>query len=96
MLSIWECTNDAPSFPVAEHVGGDMFKSAPQGDAIFIKFILPFVVHKLPCAKRSGFWIPVIQVFASFNLVLSIVMSVNFLKFEKTLVTVLLHFGSLN
>ncbi|KAM5568050.1 regulator of G-protein signaling 1 [Rosa sericea] len=47
------------------------------------RLILPFVVHKLPCAKRSGFWIPVIQVFASFNLVLSIVMSLNFLKFEK-------------
>ncbi|XP_041012207.1 regulator of G-protein signaling 1 [Juglans microcarpa x Juglans regia] len=47
------------------------------------RFILPFVVHKVPRTKNSGFWIPVIQVFASFNLLLSIVMSVNFLKFKK-------------
>ncbi|KAG6713793.1 hypothetical protein I3842_05G171600 [Carya illinoinensis] len=47
------------------------------------RLILPFVVHKVPRTKNSGFWIPVIQVFASFNLLLSIVMSVNFLKFKK-------------
>ncbi|KAF5450170.1 hypothetical protein F2P56_030542 [Juglans regia] len=47
------------------------------------RFILPFVVHKVPRTKNSGFWIPVIQVFASFNLLLSIVMSLNFLKFKK-------------
>ncbi|KAG2708005.1 hypothetical protein I3760_05G171800 [Carya illinoinensis] len=47
------------------------------------RLILPFVVHKAPRTKNSGFWIPVIQVFASFNLLLSIVMSVNFLKFKK-------------
>ncbi|XP_062020415.1 caffeic acid 3-O-methyltransferase-like [Rosa rugosa] len=31
---------DAPSYPGVEHVGGDMFKSVPQGDAIFMKWIL--------------------------------------------------------
>ncbi|KAM5562149.1 zinc finger BED domain-containing protein DAYSLEEPER-like [Rosa sericea] len=34
----------------AEHVGGDMFESVPQGDAIFIKFILPSSFRQLqPC-----------------------------------------------
>ncbi|CAL8994078.1 unnamed protein product [Prunus brigantina] len=47
------------------------------------RLILPFAIHKIPLPKRSSFWIPVIQIFASFNLLLSIVMSVNFLKFEK-------------
>ncbi|BFG19062.1 hypothetical protein CerSpe_053360 [Prunus speciosa] len=31
---------DAPSYPGVEHVGGDMFVSVPQGDAIFMKWIL--------------------------------------------------------
>ncbi|KAL6294361.1 hypothetical protein ACE6H2_002503 [Prunus campanulata] len=47
------------------------------------RLILPFAIHKIPIPKRSSFWIPAIQIFASFNLLLSIVMSVNFLKFEK-------------
>ncbi|RLM84848.1 caffeic acid O-methyltransferase [Panicum miliaceum] len=32
--------SDAPPFPGVEHVGGDMFKSVPSGDAIFMKWIL--------------------------------------------------------
>ncbi|XP_059445310.1 regulator of G-protein signaling 1 [Corylus avellana] len=47
------------------------------------RLILPFLVHEVPRTKNSGFWIPVIQVFASFNLVLSIVVSYGFLRFEK-------------
>ncbi|KAJ9709645.1 hypothetical protein PVL29_001233 [Vitis rotundifolia] len=50
---------------------------------LLIKATLPFLVHKVPRPKGSGFWIPVIQVFASLNLLLSIVMSINFLKFKK-------------
>ncbi|XP_071904379.1 caffeic acid 3-O-methyltransferase-like isoform X2 [Coffea arabica] len=30
----------APAYPGVEHVGGDMFESVPQGDAIFMKWIL--------------------------------------------------------
>ncbi|CAJ1976044.1 unnamed protein product [Sphenostylis stenocarpa] len=30
----------APSYPGVEHVGGDMFKNVPKGDAIFMKWIL--------------------------------------------------------
>lgn len=30
----------APPFPRVEHVGGDMFKSVPKGDAILLKWIL--------------------------------------------------------
>lgn len=30
----------APEIPGVEHVGGDMFESVPQGDAIFMKWIL--------------------------------------------------------
>ncbi|CDP19755.1 unnamed protein product [Coffea canephora] len=32
----------APVYPGVEHVGGDMFESVPQGDAIFMKWILHF------------------------------------------------------
>ncbi|GLU06140.1 hypothetical protein SLE2022_231960 [Rubroshorea leprosula] len=51
---------------------------------LIARSILPCVLHKIPRTKGSGFWIPVIQVFASFNLLLSIVISVHFLKFKKT------------
>ncbi|KAJ8773588.1 hypothetical protein K2173_005834 [Erythroxylum novogranatense] len=44
---------------------------------------VPFLVHKISRTNGSGFWIPVIQVFGSLNLLLSIVMSVNFLKFKR-------------
>lgn len=50
---------------------------------LLARVILPFVVHKVPRIKGSGFWIPVIQVFASFNLLLSLAMSANFLKFQR-------------
>ncbi|KAG5521954.1 hypothetical protein RHGRI_034242 [Rhododendron griersonianum] len=33
----------------------------------------PFLIHKVPLPKGSNFWLPVIQVFASLNLLLSIV-----------------------
>ncbi|KAI3783706.1 hypothetical protein L1987_42792 [Smallanthus sonchifolius] len=33
-------TRYAPPYPGIEHVGGDMFKEVPQGDAIFMKWIL--------------------------------------------------------
>ncbi|KAJ0095778.1 hypothetical protein Patl1_16825 [Pistacia atlantica] len=36
------------------------------------KSLLPFLVHKVPRIQGSGFWIPLIQVFASFNLLLSL------------------------
>lgn len=45
--------------------------------------ILPFLVHNVPRIKGSGFWIPVIQVFASFNLLLAITLSDNFVNFKK-------------
>ncbi|XP_065873796.1 regulator of G-protein signaling 1 isoform X2 [Euphorbia lathyris] len=45
--------------------------------------IYPFLIHKVPRINGSGFWIPVIQIFASFNLLLSLVMSVNLLDFRK-------------
>nr|AFK33753.1 unknown [Medicago truncatula] len=51
---------------------------------LLIWSIFPFIVHKVPRTKGSGFWIPVIQVVASFNLLLSIMMSHNFFKFEKS------------
>lgn len=44
---------------------------------------IPCLIHKVPRPKRSSFWLPAVQVFASFNLLLSIVISVNFLKFKK-------------
>lgn len=42
--------------------------------------IFPFLVHKVPRTKGSGFWLPVIQVVASFNLLLSIVVNKFFMS----------------
>ncbi|CAN0929305.1 Regulator of G-protein signaling 1 [Linum grandiflorum] len=47
------------------------------------KSVVPCLVHSVPRTNGSGFWFPVIQLFGSFNLLLSLVMSVNFLKLEK-------------
>ncbi|CAI0627204.1 unnamed protein product [Linum tenue] len=45
--------------------------------------VFPCLVHKVPRTNGSGFWFPVFQVFGSFNLLLSLVLSINFLKLEK-------------
>ncbi|KAJ0038872.1 hypothetical protein Pint_23618 [Pistacia integerrima] len=46
------------------------------------KSLLPFLVRKVPRIQGSGFWIALIQVFASFNLLLSLMMSASFFKFR--------------
>ncbi|XVF43829.1 hypothetical protein PTKIN_Ptkin02bG0071600 [Pterospermum kingtungense] len=51
---------------------------------LIVKSTFPFLIHKVPRAKGSAFWIPTIQVIASFNFLLSIVMADNFLKYEKS------------
>ncbi|KAL9246549.1 hypothetical protein vseg_020067 [Gypsophila vaccaria] len=43
----------------------------------------PFLIYNLSIPKGSAFWIPAIQIVASFNLLASTVMSVNLIKFEK-------------
>ncbi|KAK4264991.1 hypothetical protein QN277_026101 [Acacia crassicarpa] len=45
--------------------------------------MFPFLVDNVPRTTGSSFWIPLIQVVASFNLLLSTVMSVNFVKFKR-------------
>ncbi|CAN1838534.1 Regulator of G-protein signaling 1 [Linum perenne] len=47
------------------------------------KSVIPCLVHSVPRTNGSGFWFPVIQVFGSFNLLLSLVMAVISLKLEK-------------
>ncbi|KAL8532824.1 hypothetical protein ACS0TY_009148 [Phlomoides rotata] len=43
----------------------------------------PYLIHKIPRPKGSGFWLVAIQVLASFNLLLSIVMALGFLRFRR-------------
>ncbi|PHT34280.1 Regulator of G-protein signaling 1 [Capsicum baccatum] len=50
---------------------------------LLLKVTLPYIIHKIPRPKGSSFWLVAIQVFASLNLLLSIVMALNFLKFRK-------------
>ncbi|KAK7280922.1 hypothetical protein RIF29_08497 [Crotalaria pallida] len=50
---------------------------------LLIWSIFPFLVHKVPRTKGSSFWIPIIQVVASFILHLSLVISNNYFKFKK-------------
>ncbi|KAF8100900.1 hypothetical protein N665_0214s0059 [Sinapis alba] len=45
--------------------------------------VLPCLIHKTPRNNSSSFWIPVIQVFSSFNLLFSIVMSINLLQIKS-------------
>lgn len=45
------------------------------------RLLFPFLIHKIPRTNGSGFWIPVIQVFGSFNLLLSIVVGYRFICF---------------
>ncbi|KAK8657377.1 hypothetical protein V6N13_035618 [Hibiscus sabdariffa] len=52
--------------------------------SLIVRSTFPFLIHKVPSAKGSAFWIPVIQIIASFNFLLSIVMAINFLKYEKS------------
>lgn len=51
---------------------------------VIVKSTFPFLIHKVPRSKGGAFWIPVIQIIASFNLFLSIVMSANLLKYKKS------------
>lgn len=50
---------------------------------LLLKATLPYMIHKIPRSKGSSFWLVAIQVIASLNLLLSIVMALNFLKFSK-------------
>ncbi|KAL6543613.1 G-protein signaling regulator protein [Orobanche gracilis] len=43
----------------------------------------PYLIHKIPRPKGRGFWLIVIQVFASFNLLLSTVMALNLLRIRR-------------
>ncbi|XP_057530060.1 regulator of G-protein signaling 1 [Amaranthus tricolor] len=43
----------------------------------------PFLCFRLSIPKGSTFWIPALQILASFNLLVSVVMSVNLIKIER-------------
>ncbi|KAI5679308.1 hypothetical protein M9H77_10258 [Catharanthus roseus] len=51
--------------------------------ALLTKWAQPYLIHKIPRSKGSSFWLVAIQVIASFNLILSIVMALNFFKFRR-------------
>ncbi|XP_059292657.1 regulator of G-protein signaling 1 [Lycium ferocissimum] len=50
---------------------------------LLMRAALPYMIHKIPRPKGSSFWLVAVQVIASLNLVLSIVMALNFLKFRN-------------
>ncbi|KAI3452634.1 hypothetical protein Pfo_009298 [Paulownia fortunei] len=50
---------------------------------LLAKAVAPYLIHKIPRPKGSSFWLVAIQVFASFNLLLSIVMALGFLRFRR-------------
>ncbi|XP_024989777.1 regulator of G-protein signaling 1 [Cynara cardunculus var. scolymus] len=50
---------------------------------LFLRSTLPFLIHKVPRPKGSSFWIPAIQIIASFNLLLSLAMSLNVVRFHR-------------
>ncbi|KAM0062423.1 putative RGS domain-containing protein [Helianthus debilis subsp. tardiflorus] len=50
---------------------------------LLLRSTLPFLIHKVPRPKGSSFWIPTIQIVASFNLLLSLAMSLNVVRFHR-------------
>ncbi|KAK4399656.1 Regulator of G-protein signaling 1 [Sesamum angolense] len=50
---------------------------------LLAKATAPYLIHKIPRPKGSSFWLAAIQVFASLNLLLSIVMALGFLRFRR-------------
>lgn len=50
---------------------------------LLTKWALPYLIHRIPRSNGSSFWLVAIQLIASFNLLLSIVMALNFLKLRK-------------
>lgn len=50
---------------------------------LLAKSMSPYLIHKIPRPRGSSFWLVAIQVFASFNLLLSIVVALHLLKFGK-------------
>ncbi|EYU22555.1 hypothetical protein ABFS82_05G022400 [Erythranthe guttata] len=47
------------------------------------KAVAPHLIHKIALPKGSSFWLVTIQIIASFNLIVSIVMSLGFLRFKR-------------
>ncbi|KAL0372322.1 UNVERIFIED_CONTAM: Regulator of G-protein signaling 1 [Sesamum calycinum] len=58
-------------------------KWAQQFYRLLAKATAPYLIHKIPRPKGSSFWLAAIQVFASLNLLLSIVMALGFLRFRR-------------
>ncbi|XP_052622630.1 regulator of G-protein signaling 1 isoform X2 [Lactuca sativa] len=52
--------------------------------SLFLRSTLPFIIHKVPRPKGSSFWLPTIQIIASFNLLLSLAMALNIVRFHRT------------
>ncbi|XP_021976033.2 regulator of G-protein signaling 1 [Helianthus annuus] len=50
---------------------------------LLLRSTLPFIIHKVPRPKGSSFWLPTIQILASFNLLLSLVMSLHVVRFHR-------------
>ncbi|KAH7681517.1 Regulator of G-protein signaling RGS protein [Dioscorea alata] len=50
---------------------------------LFARASFPFLVHRDANAKSSGFWLVIIQIIGSFNLLLSLLMSVNYFRWNK-------------
>lgn len=50
---------------------------------LLARLAFPFLFYKLSIPKGSAFWIPATQILASFDLLASVVMSVNLIKIEK-------------
>ncbi|KAG6396455.1 hypothetical protein SASPL_142605 [Salvia splendens] len=50
---------------------------------LLVKAGVPYIIHKIPRPKGSGFWLVAMQIVASFNLLLSVVMALGFLRFRR-------------
>ncbi|KAL8224545.1 hypothetical protein R6Q57_020020 [Mikania cordata] len=50
---------------------------------LLLRSTLPFLIHKVPIPKGNSFWLPTIQTMASFNLLLSLAMSLNVVRFHR-------------
>nr|XP_043608775.1 regulator of G-protein signaling 1 [Erigeron canadensis] len=50
---------------------------------LLVRSTFPFLIHKVPRPKGSSFWLPTIQIVASFNLLVSLAMYLHVVRFHR-------------
>ncbi|KAG6405695.1 hypothetical protein SASPL_133287 [Salvia splendens] len=78
------CAFDSCSFIMSYELGDFPVLVDWKSDfVLLVKAGVPYLIHKIPRPKGSGFWLVAIQVIASFNLLLLIVMAFGYVRYRR-------------